>query len=282
MKYIKKCPGLILIIRAGSQLFLKRIPNIILYEQKVSFIGNGMSFEEIVYFNNIEEIIEPVVKHIFRGRLNDKELEVLANIIKTTVVGFIKDKLYFLEPIRNPSVSSKPTESYKMDSSATDLITLIYTYKSKELPEFKEFVTNVKKIMPEISSILVPPNQEVVTIGIKEEGFSDLNYFELSQLSSGLIEALSIVAIITLCPKGSIICIEEPELHFHSHALKELKKIIIDVSKEKQLFFTTHSLAFIGNEEINKIFLFTKEKGLTKIKRLQTESEIDEVVKEME
>lgn len=218
-------------------------------------------------------------------KLNDHDLFALKKEVLFSITSSIRDRIFYLSSIRDPAHVDDPVETFSLDERSRRLNQLIYSHKNKETPEYFHFCNEIGKIFPEIVGVLTPPQGKKIAISIHEQGFEQGQYFELSQVSAGILEALSIVARIIFSPPGSIICIEEPEIHFHHFALKQIWDLIRNASKnEKQFFITTHSDYFIkrGDTEIDRIWHFQKgEDGKTVIKHLENESQVDDIMKDL-
>ncbi len=78
-----------------------------------------------------------------------------------------------------------------------------------------------------------------VTLEFVKQGFSNAIVNE----GTGPNQAILLLTILAGSPPGSVIAIDEPEIHLHPKAQSDLAKIIIEISKKdsKQFIFTTHS-----------------------------------------
>ena len=246
-----------------------------------------MSLSSDIYLKSFDpdSTIDVILKPAINIVQPEQDKRRLTDTVVRQIVDYIDQKFYFLSPIRDPQHIIIAKEKSDMNFNARDLISLIYSHKNKETPEFSIFEEAVIKIIPEITRIFTPPDEQNITIGVKEKGYSQTKFFDLSQLSSGIIETISIIARIIFTPKGSIICIDSPEVHFHPFALYRLKEFFKQISridKKKQLFITTHSHSFFIFAEINELWHFEKDdNGISHIKQLNEEKEIDEVEKDM-
>ncbi|MCL4479946.1 MAG: AAA family ATPase [Candidatus Thermoplasmatota archaeon] len=105
-------------------------------------------------------------------------------------------------------------------------------------------------------------------------------------MSKGYRELFILLITLEFAPKESSIMIEEPEIHLHYSAIRELKNIMLDTIKEKnvQLIFTTHSFQFLSdlfpeNDSGIKFLKFEKEENssYSKITEIKTDREIAEL-----
>ncbi|MHB1708971.1 MAG: AAA family ATPase [Thermoplasmataceae archaeon] len=100
-----------------------------------------------------------------------------------------------------------------------------------------------KRLVPSIEDLIINPAGNVVSLG--EEGSS----FEIpaQEISKGTREILVLLAMLVLAQKGSVIFIEEPEVHLHPAAVNTLREIIREQIKNNdiQVIITTHSSEFL-------------------------------------
>ncbi|UTB33419.1 MAG: AAA family ATPase [Methanobacterium sp. ERen5] len=68
-------------------------------------------------------------------------------------------------------------------------------------------------------------------------------------------------------PENTIILLDDPGVHLHPSAQKDILNIIKKLSEDKQIFFTTHSPSMIDRNNLNGVKLVTKNGSVgTKIK----------------
>ncbi len=215
------------------------------------------------------------------GRIpNPRLIESMSDSIIIGLRQIIGMKLKFLGPIRRPQpqVAAMATEDF--DEDALNFLQSVYHHRGDDTPEYREWRALVQRVFPQLEEILVPPRpgSTTVSLGFREQGID--HTINLDAMSSGLQEALVILARLVFSPPGSVIAIEEPEVHFHQDSLRKIVTLLTDASKTKQVLLSTHSGFFIVDdisrepEEIVEVYR-TTEHG-TKAKRLATEEDVDQ------
>ena len=89
--------------------------------------------------------------------------------------------------------------------------------------------------------------------------------------------------MLALCPNGTSVFIEEPEIHLHPSAIRELRDVIKETAESKnlQITITTHNPSFLDNlePELDKdvqIYLFNREtNGESTLEHIITDSDFE-------
>jgi len=83
-----------------------------------------------------------------------------------------------------------------------------------------------------------------ITLGITENGL----WTSIINTGFGKNQIFPAIVLGTLVPKGTLILIEEPEIHLHPVMQKEVMNILSDIVNEgKQIIITTHSEHILFN-----------------------------------
>ncbi len=148
--------------------------------------------------------------------------------------------------------------------------------------KFKQLIESFQEIMPEVKNIFFDLDQNSARIEMEEKNLHKRIWSSL--ISRGLRELLMILITLEFCPDNSLLLIEEPEVHLHGSAIRNLKNIMLRTSKEKklQIIVATHSCIFLEgiypSEDTHvKILNFIRDEGKTIIKDLKEEKEISEI-----
>lgn len=150
---------------------------------------------------------------------------------------------------------------------------------------YDEIVELSKRLVPSIEDLVINPAGNNVSLG--EEGSS----YEIpaQEISKGTREILVLLAILVLAKEGSVVFIEEPEIHLHPAAVTELRKILREqiANKNLQVIFTTHSARFLDlvspDDPNSKVIKFIREEGgNTSIHPVTNLSELTDSMDELE
>ena len=85
-------------------------------------------------------------------------------------------------------------------------------------------------------------------------------------IGGGDQEILRLIYYLTI--NNGIFAIEEPESHLHANLIRILYTILLDISKTKQIFITTHSPIFVDITDMSSIWLVYKEEDETKLRNI--------------
>lgn len=72
-----------------------------------------------------------------------------------------------------------------------------------------------------------------------------------------------------IATRGYIFGLEMPELHFHPHSQRLLKRFLSSYSRGNQFIITTHSPIFIDESHLESLILVREVKGVTSLQSLQ-------------
>ncbi|MFW9889491.1 MAG: ATP-dependent endonuclease [Candidatus Thorarchaeota archaeon] len=91
---------------------------------------------------------------------------------------------------------------------------------------------------------------------------------EARSLGGGVQEMVELAFQLVDAP--SILLIEEPESHSHPGQTKVIFDILKELSRERQLFVTTHSPTFASHVQFSEIFEVVKKEGRTTCKKIDS------------
>lgn len=185
-----------------------------------------------------------------------------------------------LAPIRQSSGSQPVLGAFQLDSSGANLPQVLNSIASSNRGLFEKIMSNVEKIIEEIEEIRSPIKEgtQSTYVSVVEKTFKD-EEFSWNNIASGIKEALFLVTFLHTTYKGSLLMIEEPELHLHADAIRRLLSLINEICKEddKLIIITTHSPILIDFLPFGKIFLVIKENGQTRIESLSEDKDLEEI-----
>ena len=92
---------------------------------------------------------------------------------------------------------------------------------------------------------------------------------------SGIKEALRLLLDIEF-EEPSLLLVEEPEIHLHPGMETTMLRYLREVSRDRQMFVTTHSTNFLDTAAMQNIYLISK--GETTTAQLLDQDDVEEQV----
>jgi energy-coupling factor transporter ATP-binding protein EcfA2 len=173
----------------------------------------------------------------------------LITILSQAVGIWVSSRINVLGPTRRPSPSVGAIPQDTLADDASNLANALYRHWGAHDPQFNELQAWVREIFPSVESVvLVPSSNGPITLGIKEKGVSII--VPLDAMSSGITQAIAILALIALAPDGSLVTIEEPEAHFNPASLALLMKRLVVESPRTRMIIATHSTDILNRIDI--------------------------------
>lgn len=164
------------------------------------------------------------------------------------------EKADYLKAFREAEDMRSVDYSTSLRNSGENLANTFHTIYSNEREKFEEIKNEFIDIMEGVEFVRseMTPEKDA-TISIEEEIVE--NAFNLGEISSGSKQILILITKLVLSQdKRDFLLIEEPELHLHPEAQKQIFKLIRRISREKpQIFATTHSKEFIEESESSNV-----------------------------
>lgn len=211
-------------------------------------------------------------------RLPDFEPVPVEYSILTMVREFIS-KWYWFSPQRLATARMPPGEETKLSSSGGNLVKLFNSIISEDPNRYVALINEILKILPNLSSVLSPLRGNEATVNVKEIGLETPT--DLGNISFGVMQTLILATALMTLEPGSVILIEEPELHLHAGSQRRLFELMERETKQRQVFLTTHSSIFTGCGNQISTFLVTKRRGATNVHKVKERSELKLVKNEL-
>ncbi len=166
-------------------------------------------------------------------------------------------KIYDFDPkkLKRPCMISarKNLEADGSNLAATLQIVL----KSKE--KYNKFIGLLKNALPFINKISVEQNYDQSYSYKIGENYSKKAFYS-NFLSDGTVSIIAIIIALYFEEKSTIIIIEEPERNIHPKLLSTVVQMAKDVSKKKQVIFTTHNPEILSNADLENIRFVQRNK----------------------
>ncbi|MEM2969352.1 MAG: AAA family ATPase [Candidatus Bathyarchaeia archaeon] len=186
-----------------------------------------------------------------------------------------------LAPVRHSPEAQRALGTFRLNPSGDNLPQVLNTIASSNRRLFEKIMSSAGKIIEEIEEIRSPLKEgtQDTYVSIVEKAFKDTE-FSWRNVASGTKEILFLATLLHTTPKGSLLMIEEPELHLHADAIKKLLSLATKVCQEddKQIIITTHSPTLIDFLSFEKIFTVVKEDGETKIEPLKEGKDFEDTL----
>lgn len=123
---------------------------------------------------------------------------------------------------------------------------------------------------------LEDPNKNTYIVQLRKDGRA----FLLNQASSGEVELINfILGLVTMNLYGSIVIVDEPELHLHPKWINVLRGFFMEYSfsRKNQMMVVTHSGTFINSRTFPFITrVYKDEYGCSRVHQIQSENKPEE------
>jgi len=171
--------------------------------------------------------------------------------------------------------SGTPTPNPALTMPGGNLPALVDWLQRKHPKTWAGILNAMRDIVPDLQEIMVQilPSK---TLGLffSEQGFG--RPWGMDEVSDGTIHALSML-VAAADPRTSALVIEELESSLHPWIIYELAKKLRELSKDKSIFLTTQSPIVIDTLKPSEVWIVSRRKGKTEIRRL---TELDARIEE--
>ena len=162
--------------------------------------------------------------------------------------------------------SGVPTPNPVLAMPGDNLPALVDWLQGKHPKAWDGIVDSMREIMPGLQEIWTEPlPSKTLALYFSEEGVG--RPWRIDEVSDGTIHALSML-VAAADPRTSALVIEEPESSLHPWIIHELAKKLRELSEEKSIFLTTQSLVVIESLRPSEVWIVSRWKGKTEIRRL--------------
>jgi predicted ATP-dependent endonuclease of OLD family len=168
--------------------------------------------------------------------------------------------------------------SLKLTPDGDNLPQVLETLYLRDRDAFDELEEVIKKLVPEVDGLKAYLEGGETSPMISERGLK--SSFHLGEVGTGLQQLLILVLAIFVADEGSIICIEEPEVHHHTQTQRNFFNFLKNQSQTKQILLVTHSSVFVDRSETASTYLVRKNDGHASVHRVISR-DFDDIVLEL-
>jgi hypothetical protein len=188
-------------------------------------------------------------------------------------------KWHWFQPIRQATPRMPPGEERTLSPTGDNLVKLLNSILSENPSRYVALKDEIVKILPNLSDVLSPLRGNEATVNIREKGLEKPT--DLGNISVGVMQTLILAVGAMTHEHGSVLLVEEPELHLHAGSQRKLFKLIQKEAEQKQFFITTHSSIFTGCSDKVSTYLVTKRDGATDVRKIEEPSELKLIKNEL-
>lgn len=234
-----------------------------------NYLGNIKILEDSTFVN-------PRLKDLGDQNVSYQALDT-SNITGTTkdLIDRLKElfnSCVIFPPVRQVTPKMQLGEEQALIPTGNNLVKFLNSLLSNDPDRFVGLKDRATQIVPLVKAILAPARGNEATIDVKEEGLKTPT--NISYVSFGLTQILILAIGFVTAPEGSVIMIEEPELHLHAGTQRRLFELIKDESRTKQFLLTTHSSIFTGCDDRIKTYIVTRKEGISSVRQIQEKAEL--------
>lgn len=193
---------------------------------------------------------------------------------------------FFLSETREIPSSITPTTN--RTAANFDVLNALVEMKLNQREKYDSIMEKARVIAPEVKSLEVSLSQGHASVTLS---IMDVNkMIPVKSMSKGFRELFIILIVLEFAPRGSLVTIEEPEVHLHYSSIMKLREIMLNTVKEKnvQIILTTHSYKFLTDlfpetDDTIKFIEFQKRENssYSDVREIKTDKEVSELINSM-
>jgi predicted ATPase len=190
-------------------------------------------------------------KGIFENNVNSTYL--FSQVIQSCKVylGFDTTRSSVLRQPNSPSIG----KSLSDDSS--NIASLLNDIKLADKETYNRIVNALKKVSDKFIGIEFKQLSGFIELWLEEDGLN--RAVSPIHISDGTLKFLCLMAILYNPNRGSVVCIDEPELGLHPDMIHTLFEAIEFASQTSQVIISTHSADLLDYFELKQIRVFEKD-----------------------
>lgn len=167
--------------------------------------------------------------------------------------------------IRRAEDDTKIKVRSSLARDAANLSNVLHTLSQNQKEKYQRIASEYIEIMEGVTDLTTPIQQSGSVTSTTIEVIENKNSYQLDEISSGSMEILALLTKLVLAEKEtSLLIIEEPELHLHPEAEREVLRLITEISEETtQILVTTHSDVFVNSTRAGQIVRVVRDGSTT-------------------
>jgi predicted ATPase len=157
-------------------------------------------------------------------------------------------------PIRKPML---PTSERRLMPDGTNLPQILNTIKINHKSSYSKIASMLNEVNPKFKGFdfnFLGGNIELML----EEDYINSS-IHVTSISDGTLRYLCLLSILFNPERGSIICIDEPEVGLHPDMISNIGNAITEASEKSTIIISTHSENLLNCFELDNIRVFEKD-----------------------
>jgi predicted ATPase len=153
--------------------------------------------------------------------------------------------------------ANSPSFDKYLLSDASNLASLLNDIKIADKETYNRIVNAVKKVNDKFIGVEFKQLAGFIEMWLEEEGLN--RAISPIHISDGTLKFLCLMAILYNPNRGSVVCIDEPELGLHPDMIHTLFEAITFAAETSQIIISTHSADLLDYFELKQIRVFEKD-----------------------
>jgi predicted ATPase len=175
----------------------------------------------------------------------------------------------------NPSAMRQPhpdSNNFYLNESGSNIAEALQSLRERKDGSFEDVLTSLARIVPGLVELETNKVGHFRTLEFSQRQASGgVASFTALEMSDGALRALGILVAARQTEPGSMLIIEEPEVHLHPGAASVLFEALKNASHRSTVLITTHSPELLDAAQDEEILVCDNRQGATRIGPLASE-----------
>lgn len=229
---------------------------------KIEFLGSFTTFESVTTHNEKKELIQTLLERTGIKGMRAYSPRIKAEEFQKTFLQWLSGNIIFISTNRNTLADASIKLNEDIDSLASNLYTVLFTFRNNKGDIFDKIQTTFLTIFPEVKRIhtQISENKEGNYItNVLLEFIDSKEPIKLQDCGSGYTQILLSLCLI-YSEDEKIILFDEPNTYLHPYAEKAIYDLAARGDKH-QYVFSTHSPMLINYPIEKSIYFVKREDG---------------------